>query len=537
MGIIHINAMKTLDTSYNILIVDDEEMIRMVMRTIFEELGFTVVEAVNGLEALEVFDRKRPDIVFTDLQMPEMDGFSLISRLQQKSPDIPIIVISGTGNIQSAVEAIRLGAWDYITKPIESVESLHIIMRRVIERKLLIAENEAYREHLEELVMQRTAELRDSEVRFRTLFESANDAIILIRDERIISCNRKTQELFGCSQDDILDRPMLSFSPLKQPSGSNSEDILRERIKTALSGEPQFYEWRYTRHSGEFFDAEISLNRLELQGTPYLQAIMRDITERKKAERALLDNARIKRELEIAQEVQQSLLPAHPPERPGLLVACNCVPASNVGGDYYDFFYPGGQILDAVIADVAGHNFGSALLMIAARSVLQAKVHADRSPGKLLAEVNGLLYEDLSRAELMLSMFYARLDIRTATLVYANAGHTRPLLFRSRDGSFEELDADGLLMGVKRDVAFEEKTALLSAGDILFLYTDGITEAENESGDFYGDHRFREVIAEFSDHHPEDILAAIFQSLATFIGDKDLTDDITITIMKIMPSE
>lgn len=528
--------MKALKATHKILIVDDEEMIRMVMRTMLKEFGFNVVEAANGREGLEAFAREAPDIVFTDLQMPEMNGFTFISRLQEKYPNTPVIVISGTGNIQSAIEAIRLGAWDYITKPIESIEGLNIITRRVVERMQLIAENNAYRDHLEELVMQRTTELRDSEVRFRTLFESANDAIILIRDDRIISCNRKTQELFGCTLDEILDRPILSFSPLKQPSGALSLDVLKERMSMAQWGVPQFYEWRYTRQNGEFFDAEISLNRLELQGTPYLQAITRDITERKKAERALLDNARIKRELEIAQEVQQSLLPAHPPAVPGLLVASNCVPASNVGGDYYDFFQPDSHSLDAVIADVAGHSFGSALLMIAARSVLQAKVHADHSPGKLLSEVNDLLFDDLSRSDLLLSMFYARLDISDATLTYANAGHTRPLLFRSRNASFEELDADGLLMGVRRDVVFEEKSTRISTGDILILYTDGITEAENANGDFFGDRRFREVIAEFSHQQPEEIISVIFQNLAAFIGDKVISDDITITIIKATPS-
>lgn len=528
--------MKAMETTHKILIVDDEEMIRMVMRNIFEGFGHLVVEAANGREGLEVFARESPDIVFTDLQMPVMNGFTFISKLLEKYPDTPILVISGTSNIQSAIEAIRLGAWDYITKPIESVECLNIVIRRVIERMQLLAENKAYREHLEELVMQRTAELRDSEVRFRTLFESANDAIILLSADRIISCNRKTEELFGCSLNDILEHSMISFSPLKQPSGAFSEDLLNRQISMALSGEPQFYEWRYTRQNGEFFDAEINLNCLKLHGTPYLQAIMRDITERKKTERALLGNARIKRELEIAQEVQRSLLPAHPPQLPGLLVASNCVAASNVGGDYYDFFLPGGQILDTVIADVAGHSFGSALLMIAARSVLHAKVHAAYSPGKLLAEVNNLLYDDLSRSELMLTMFYARLDISNLTLVYSNAGHTRPLLFRSKDGSFEELDADGLLMGVKTDVIFEENTTQLSTGDILLLYTDGVTEAENANGLFFGDERLREIIAESSNHSPEEIITDIFLNVVAFTGDKDLSDDITITIIKAIPS-
>ncbi|MFH1029504.1 MAG: PP2C family protein-serine/threonine phosphatase, partial [Pseudomonadota bacterium] len=194
-------------------------------------------------------------------------------------------------------------------------------------------------------------------------------------------------------------------------------------------------------------------------------------------------------------------------------------------------------ILDTVIADVAGHSFGSALLMTEARSVLHAKVNAEYSPGKLLAEVNDLLFEDLNRSELLLSMFYARLDIKNSTLSYANAGHCRPLLYRSGNGgSFEELDADGLLMGVRMGVYFEEKALQMGDEDILCLFTDGIIESENSDGEYFGDKRFREVIAEFCHQHPEEIITAIFQNLAKFIDGMDLSDDMTITIMKVVSS-
>jgi DNA-binding NtrC family response regulator len=222
-----------------ILLVDDEEMVRDVIRSMLEECGFNVVEAGNGLQGLEMFSCEHPDLVFADLQMPEMDGFTFISRLKEKSPETPLIVVSGTGNIQSAIEAIRLGAWDYVIKPVEALECLEIVAQRVLERARLIHENRAYQEHLEELVKQRTLELHDSEVRFRTLFEMANDAILLMRDASIISCNRKTQELFGCSQDEILGRTLLTFSPPIQPSGGYSEKALKERMDLALSGEAQ----------------------------------------------------------------------------------------------------------------------------------------------------------------------------------------------------------------------------------------------------------------------------------------------------------
>jgi len=525
-----------MTTKYKALLVDDEDVVRTIIRAILEEYGFVVVEACNGNEGLEVFEREKPDLVFTDLQMPGLDGLGFISRLKKISPDTPVVVISGTGNIQSAIEAIRLGAWDYITKPVEALECLEIVAMRVLERSRLIAENKAYQENLEDLIMQRTEELHDSEVRFRTLFETANDAIILIRNDLIVSCNQKTQELFGCPLEEIVGRSLLSFSPPVQPAGVMSEAAYAERMKLALAGEPQFYEWRHLLFCGEPFDAEISLNRLELHGDPYLQAIMRDISERKKAELALLDNTRIKRELEIAQEIQQSLLPEEPPNMAGVRIASCCVPAANVGGDYYDFFVLDDCRLDAVIADVAGHSFGSALLMTEVRSVLHAKVNIETSPGKLLFKLNEILLKDLSRAELQLSMFYASLDVGQKVISYANSGHSRPLLFRAADSSFEELDADGLLMGIRSGVHFEEKQTRVAVGDILLLHTDGIADADNSIGEFFGVEKICEVVRERCCNDPEEIMAELFLRLSEFTGGKQLMDDVTITIIKIVPS-
>ncbi len=122
------------------------------------------------------------------------------------------------------------------------------------------------------------------ERKFKAAFENANDAIFLMREDAFIDCNPKTTEIFGCSREDILQRKPYDFSPTLQPDGRESKRMVFERINAALSGTPQFFEWKHNRLDGTLFDAEVSLNRLEINGELMVQAIIRDVTDRKKAE-------------------------------------------------------------------------------------------------------------------------------------------------------------------------------------------------------------------------------------------------------------
>ncbi len=148
-----------MSNQQTVLVIDDEEAIRRNLGASLEDLGYRVVVAADGAQGLKAVERERPDIVLTDLRMPVMDGLEFLSTLRETTPDLPVIVVSGTGAIREAIDAIRRGAWDYILKPIQEQEELEVVIRRALERVRLLAENRRYQSHLEELVCERTAQL------------------------------------------------------------------------------------------------------------------------------------------------------------------------------------------------------------------------------------------------------------------------------------------------------------------------------------------------------------------------------------------
>ncbi|MDD2775050.1 MAG: response regulator [Gallionella sp.] len=144
---------------FSLLIIDDDQRFRSSISVYFEDSGIKVFEAENGVTGLEILHQHHPDIILVDLSMPFMDGFQFIDQLRREAPGQSVIVISGTGNLERAVNAIHKGVWDFVTKPIHSMAALEHLIRRCIERVRLKQENEQYRLHLEKLVELRTAEL------------------------------------------------------------------------------------------------------------------------------------------------------------------------------------------------------------------------------------------------------------------------------------------------------------------------------------------------------------------------------------------
>jgi PAS domain S-box-containing protein len=200
-----------------ILIVDDERSIRTTLAEFIREEGHDVFTAEDATQALQLLTERNPAVVVTDIILPRMTGVSLLKRINEIAPDTQVLMITGEPTAETAAEAVRLGAFDYLSKPIgrtdfkSAVTSALRVSELAVERSRLEEENQRYQEHLEEEVEKKTGALRASEEKYRTVVEHANDAILIISEGKIAFVNPETLEVIQRPADDLLNRSFLEF--------------------------------------------------------------------------------------------------------------------------------------------------------------------------------------------------------------------------------------------------------------------------------------------------------------------------------------
>jgi serine phosphatase RsbU (regulator of sigma subunit) len=238
-------------------------------------------------------------------------------------------------------------------------------------------------------------------------------------------------------------------------------------------------------------------------------------------------------QIDIARQIQQSLLPEDPLSLAGVRFAGRCIPAVAVGGDYFGYFPRGESAIDSLIGDVSGHGVGAALLMAEARTTFMTERLVAHSASAMLAKINDLLHDDLDRAGLFMTACCATFDAASRELGYASAGHPPALLLRANESSCSELVTDGMLFGIERGAQFAELRLQLGTGDIVVFYTDGITEMHDGADDLFGARRLGDVVVANRAEDPEAMIAAVLARLDAFAEGRPYEDDCTIVVMKV----
>jgi hypothetical protein len=250
------------------------------------------------------------------------------------------------------------------------------------------------------------------------------------------------------------------------------------------------------------------------------------------------DRVVMKRDLEIAREIQTWLRPNEPPNVPGIEVAFQTRPANTVAGDYYDVFVrpkgaPNENHVLMAVADVAGKSIPAAMLMATFQASLRTLSVTESSLPELVGSINRYACTNSQGGLRFTTAFLAELDPATRTLTYINAGHNQPMLCR-KSGALERLDEGGLPIGIRAEASYQSGSVVLAPGDWLVIFTDGVVEAMNTRGDEYGEPRLLAAIATSSVGSPGQMMERIMTDLDVFVGNTPQHDDVTCLLVKVV---
>ena len=237
------------------------------------------------------------------------------------------------------------------------------------------------------------------------------------------------------------------------------------------------------------------------------------------------------RDLEQAAEIQRRLLPVNPPEIHGFDIAGHNQPCRTVGGDYFDFFaYPDGRV-SFVLGDVAGKGMPAALLMTALKGGVQVLLaEAPDDVPKLMGRLDRVVAANFPRNRFV-TLFFGLLDPATGGMTYCNAGHNPPLLVRA-DGKIERLSSCGTILGIFPDLGYEVRSARFAAGDVLTLFSDGVTEETSPTGEEFGEDRLTELILRDARGDAGALVNGINRAVTAWAAGAPAADDITVLVVR-----
>ncbi len=252
----------------------------------------------------------------------------------------------------------------------------------------------------------------------------------------------------------------------------------------------------------------------------------------KAAQAEVVKKEKLERELEIAGEVQRSLLPSKFPVVPGYSFAGRNVPARHVGGDLYDVIKIDDEHMGLLMADVSDKSVHAALFMAVTRTLFLAHARRSVSPAEVALAVHTGIMEVSSNDEMFVTVFYGVLHLHSGQLRYVRAGQDKPLLFHADGGLPQLLEAEGRFLGMLPDLDLEERSVTLEPGDMLVSYSDGIPDAINEDDESYGTARLINLIAQHRTDPAVDLCSAIFSDVFAFRRSAPAFDDITVLVAK-----
>jgi serine phosphatase RsbU (regulator of sigma subunit)/DNA-binding NarL/FixJ family response regulator len=535
------------EKSIRVLLVEDNPGDVGLIRTQLNGAADAIVELdhVDRLStALAWLTATQADVILLDLGLPDSVGLNTFRQVHERYPAIPILVMMEDKVLETAFQAIREGAEDYLYKGEINGPALVRTLRHATERKR--AEDA----------------LRESEYRYRSLFE---DSPVPLREEDFSGIKCYIDELRASGINDFRgyfeSHPeivsecveMVTINDVNAATlalyGVRDKGDFRKRYSLFV-GEKSFLAFREelvavaeckrqfsVETSARTADGQVKDVLIRWSIPPgYEKSFSRvwvsviDLTELRRVQR-LFDATEM--QLLAAQEIQQHLLPDEIPPIPGYDIAAASFPAEYAAGDYYDFIPLADGKMGFVVGDVTGHGFAPALLMAAVHTLLRLLGPSHADVGELLAVANRH-FLNITQEDRFVTLALACLDVDARTLTYTSAGHPTGYVL-DRDGAVRsQLLSTGFPMGVVEDADFPiGDPVTLQPGDLILLLTDGFHEARSPQGEFFGTKRILNLAHQFRERSAIDILEGLYEAVLHFSSEAGLTDDITAIVIKV----
>ena len=531
-----------------LITADDLPLMRSGLRsflTAYEEFSL-VGEASNGEEAIQLCELLKPDIVLMDLKMPVMDGVTATRLIRQRWPKIKVLAMISFRDTELAQAALQAGAAAHALKDITADELAETIRRLHQKRRTAVAKASPQIEQTEQL--EQLAQAMDIASTDRTRLSG------LLRSHLPGFFPGCQIELRLFPNQSLLCYPAdhLDFLPDAAWRWLQS----RAETLTFSPGEPVPWGGRLA------VDGQLLLTPLissssgrSLGGLCILQhGTDTDLWERLTFVKNLAGHVsqaidkgryaelapqkpRLDQELANAGKIQTGILPEKPPQLRGWEIASRLEPALQTSGDFYDFIPLANNHWGFLIADVSDKGMGAALFMALSSTLFRTYATQYATlPVFALSQVNERILSD-TRSEMFVTAFYAVLEPETGRMRYVNAGHNPPYLISSQKGKpFDRLRATGMALGVMDDSVWQQKVVRFFPGDVLLLYTDGVTEAQNNAGNFYGEKRLQAVLRALGSRPANEILESILSDLKEFLGGSSQQDDVTLIVLRRKPA-
>jgi serine phosphatase RsbU (regulator of sigma subunit)/DNA-binding NarL/FixJ family response regulator len=526
-----------------ILIADDQVIVRSGLSALlmaYNDLQL-VGEAADGEEAILLCERTQPDMVLMDLKMPHMDGLEATRIIHQRWPHIQVLVLTSFKDKDSIQGALDAGAAGYLLKDVSAEELIQAVREVHSGHKTLAP--------LATQILFKTEKLE-------TLIEIVQKSSFHEADLPDLFAEH-LPEIFPNSQIEVRifpDYKILTYAPgTPIPLPEEAWEWVHRQTKAAAFSPGDSYPWE-GRHSvnsqlilGPVLDRFTrrtvgGLGILRPRGPedptdliPIIQSIADSIAtayEKAQSQARKISQQRVSDELASAGKIQASILPEKAPTLQGWDLCAKLESARETSGDFFDFIPLENGKLGLVIADVTDKGMGAALFMALSSTLIRTYVtQYPTIPAFAMGQVNRRLISD-THGSMFVTAFLGVLDPSTGRMQYVNAGHPPPLLLSDQKGKpIDKLTRTGIALGIMEDSVWQQKLVKFSPGDVMLLYTDGVLEAQNKQGDFYGAHRILQTFRRLKKLSAREIQETVLQDVKTYIGDVHLQDDIALMVV------